>query len=204
VRRHLSVKLSAAALFVAALGATSLGSAAVGVVKHALFANNAARVGGLQASTTPKEGQLLALGSNGKFPVSVLPLAAGPAGPAGETGATGPAGPPGPKGAPGNPALPNTITVVSAHLNVSPGATATGTAACPSGYLATGGAVDTVDPATEWVSASSFTLSDGDTAEKLPSGQTTSSAVGWSGTVHDTSATVFDSFTVAVICVQAG
>jgi hypothetical protein len=48
----------------------------------------------LQASKTPKAGELLPLGSTKKFPASVVP--AGPQGPQGVAGAQGPAGPAGP------------------------------------------------------------------------------------------------------------
>jgi hypothetical protein len=64
--------LSGAALVVALLGATPLGNAAVGVVKRALFANNAGAVNKIKASTTPTPGKLLPLGSDGKLPASVI------------------------------------------------------------------------------------------------------------------------------------
>lgn len=99
-RRHLPVVLSAAALAVAALSATPQGIAAMhGAVRVALFAKNAAKVGGIGASKKPKPGKLLALGRNGKFPASVLP--GGVKGPPGTEGARGPAGPVGPQGPPG-------------------------------------------------------------------------------------------------------
>jgi hypothetical protein len=61
-RRHLPVVLSAAALVVA-LSATSPGLAALqGGVRVALFAKNAAKVGGIGASKKPKPGKLLPLG----------------------------------------------------------------------------------------------------------------------------------------------
>jgi hypothetical protein len=99
-RRHLPVVLSAAALVVA-LSATSPGLAALqGSVRVALFAKNAAKVGGIGASKKPKAGKLLPLGKNGKFPASVLPGIV--KGPPGAEGARGPAGPVGPQGAPGS------------------------------------------------------------------------------------------------------
>lgn len=99
-RRHLPVVLSAAALVVA-LGATSPGLAALqGSVRVALFAKNAAKVGGIGASKKPRAGKLLPLGKNGKFPASVLPGTV--KGPPGAEGARGPAGPVGPQGAPGS------------------------------------------------------------------------------------------------------
>ena len=71
-RQRLPVVLSAAALVVAALCATSPGIAALqGTVRVALFAKNAAKVGGIGASKKPKAGKLLPLGKNGKFPASV-------------------------------------------------------------------------------------------------------------------------------------
>ena len=99
-RRHLPVVLSAAALVVA-LSATSPGLAALqGSVRVALFARNAAKVGGIGASKRPRAGKLLPLGKNGKFPASVLPGTV--KGPPGAEGARGPAGPVGPQGAPGS------------------------------------------------------------------------------------------------------
>jgi hypothetical protein len=98
--RRLPAALSAAALLVAVLSATPYGDAAVsGVVKVALFAKNAGKVGGIAASKSPKAGKLLPLGKNGKFPASVLPSGLqGPAGPTGSQGAAGPAGPQGAQG----------------------------------------------------------------------------------------------------------
>jgi Collagen triple helix repeat (20 copies) len=99
-RRHVPVVLSAAALVVA-LSATSPGLAALqGSVRVALFAKNAAKVGGIGASKKPKAGKLLPLGKNGRFPASVLPGTV--KGPPGAEGARGPAGPVGPQGAPGS------------------------------------------------------------------------------------------------------
>jgi collagen triple helix repeat protein len=102
-RQRLPVVLSAAALVIAVLGATPNGFAAVrGVAKVALFARNSGKVGGITASKKPKAGKLLALGKNGKFPASVLPVSArGPAGPEGARGPAGPAGPQGSQGAQG-------------------------------------------------------------------------------------------------------
>jgi predicted regulator of Ras-like GTPase activity (Roadblock/LC7/MglB family) len=100
-RQRLPVVLSAAALVVAVLCATSPGIAALqGAVRVALYAKNAAKVGGIGASKKPKAGKLLPLGKNGKFPASVLPGAV--KGLPGAEGARGPAGPVGPQGAPGS------------------------------------------------------------------------------------------------------
>jgi hypothetical protein len=97
VRRGLPTALSAAALVVAVLGVTPLGSAAVQkITKVALFAKNAGKVGNIAASKKPKAGKLYPLGKGGKFPASVLPN--GGVGPAGSEGPQGPAGPAGPQG----------------------------------------------------------------------------------------------------------
>jgi hypothetical protein len=82
---------------------------AADIVKKSLFAQNAATVGGVKVSKTPKAGRILPLGKNGKFPASVVP--AGARGPAGATGPQGPAGPAGPVGASGTNA---TLTGVAA------------------------------------------------------------------------------------------
>ena len=104
-RQRLPVVLSAAALVVAVLSATPNGFAG-SAVRVALFAKNAAKVGGIAASKKPKAGKLLPLGKNGKFPASVLPLSVrGPIGPAGPEGARGPAGSAGPQGAQGTQGL---------------------------------------------------------------------------------------------------
>jgi hypothetical protein len=62
------------ALVVAVLGQTSIGNAAVGAVRVALFAENSAKVNGIQASRRPMPGRLLALNAKGKLPSSVLPV----------------------------------------------------------------------------------------------------------------------------------
>ena len=68
-------------------------------------AGNADRVDGLNASRTPRAGQLMALDGRKQFPASVVPAGArgktGPAGPAGATGATGSPGAKGDTGAAG-------------------------------------------------------------------------------------------------------
>jgi hypothetical protein len=99
-RQRLPVVLSAAALVIAVLSATSPGTAARGAaVRLALYAKNAAKVSGIAASKKPKKNKLLPLGKNGKFPASVIP--GGVRGPAGREGPQGPAGRPGPQGAQG-------------------------------------------------------------------------------------------------------
>jgi hypothetical protein len=108
-RRHLPVVLSAAALVVAALSATSQGVAAMqGAVRVALFAKNAAKVAGIGASKKPKPGKLVPLGKNGKFPASVLPGVKGPPGAEGARGPAGPVGPQGPAGTVGPRGLKGT------------------------------------------------------------------------------------------------
>jgi hypothetical protein len=87
VRQRLPIVLSATALVVAVLGAMPLGEAAMNAVA---FARNSGAVNGIKASRTPKPGRLIPLGSNGKFPESVI--GTGPAGPAGPQGPAGPAG----------------------------------------------------------------------------------------------------------------
>jgi hypothetical protein len=104
-RPALPVALSAAALLVAVLGMTPLGSAAARkVTRVALYAKNAGKVGGIKASKKPKAGRLFPLGKGGKFPKSVLPN--GGAGPPGSEGAQGPPGPAGPQGARGLQGFP--------------------------------------------------------------------------------------------------
>jgi hypothetical protein len=88
-RERLPLVLSITALLVALAGFTPLGEAARNAVPIALFAKNAGKVNGLKASRTPKAGQLVALGADGKFPDSV-----GQAGPRGPEGPQGPAGDP--------------------------------------------------------------------------------------------------------------
>jgi hypothetical protein len=89
MKQRLPLILSAAALAVALLGSTPLGHAARSAVPLALFARNAGKVDGIAASRKPKPGMLLPLGSDRKFPPSVVP-----------EGPRGPAGPQGPQGAP--------------------------------------------------------------------------------------------------------
>ncbi len=84
-RGTLSLVVASLALLIAVSGITPADAAKA--VKRAL---NADTVDGVSASRTPKAGQLLPLGSNGKFPSSVLP--AGTPGPRGPRGAEGPAG----------------------------------------------------------------------------------------------------------------
>ncbi|WP_210493198.1 tail fiber domain-containing protein [Patulibacter sp. SYSU D01012] len=91
-----------AALALAALVALSAAppaDAAPKKVPAARKADDAARVGGLKASRTPKAGQLVPLGRDKRFPASVLPPGTtGAPGPAGPAGPAGPQGPQGPRG----------------------------------------------------------------------------------------------------------
>jgi hypothetical protein len=100
MRQRLPLAFSIAALVVAVMGVTPYAEAHG--IAHALFAHNADRVDGFHASRTPRAGRLLPLGSNKKFPASVVPPGpAGPAGPAGPVGPVGAQGPPGVDGAQG-------------------------------------------------------------------------------------------------------
>jgi hypothetical protein len=92
--KRVPIVLSCVALLVAVAGATGLGQAARDAIP--LLAKNAQAVNGIKASKTPKAGQLLPLGTNKKFPVSVVP--AGPKGPQGAQGVQGVPGPTGPAG----------------------------------------------------------------------------------------------------------
>ena len=96
IRRHLDNMVVAGVVAALVAGAPAV---AASVVDFARTSGNAQRVDGLNASRTPRAGQLLALNGAKKFPASVLP--AGITGPAGSVGATGPAGPAGPAGGPG-------------------------------------------------------------------------------------------------------
>jgi hypothetical protein len=137
--------LSLAALFLAVLGSTSLGEAALDAVP---FARNADRVDQFHASKTPKAGRLLPLGKNAKFPASVLTVtrgatgATGPAGPAGPQGAKGDTGPRGAKGETGPPGPVALTYVVSETLPIIQQSRASGFVVCPEGEYVTGGGVD--------------------------------------------------------------
>src|ERR1700730_6103902 len=91
--KRISIVLSCVALLISLLGATGLGRAARDAAVP-LFAKNAGAVNGINASKTPKAGELLPLGKNKQFPKSVVPP--GPQGSQGIQGPTGPAGPAGP------------------------------------------------------------------------------------------------------------
>jgi hypothetical protein len=81
MRKHrAAIALSMTALVVAVLGQTSIGNAAVGAVRVALFAENAARVNNIKASRKPMPGRLVPLNARGKLPSSVLPNRSTPSG----------------------------------------------------------------------------------------------------------------------------
>ena len=92
-----------------ALLAVPFGEGATNAVRRALFAANAGAVNGIEASKTPKPGQLVPLGRNGKLPAAVIPAnlrgSAGPAGPVGPSGPQGAQGAQGPQGPAGRSAL---------------------------------------------------------------------------------------------------
>ena len=121
MRERVPLVLSAAALLVAVFGATPVGHTAVRVIhtvppfakragfaKFAGTADNAKRLSGHRASTSPKAGDVPVVGANGKLPASIGAVGPpGPPGPAGSgRGPQGPAGPQGPKGATGPPGAP--------------------------------------------------------------------------------------------------
>jgi hypothetical protein len=72
-KHRAAIALSITALAVAVLGQTSIGHAAVGAVRVAVFAENAGKVNNIKASRKPMPGRLLALDARGHFPSSVLP-----------------------------------------------------------------------------------------------------------------------------------
>jgi len=73
MRHRIPIIVSAAALVVAVLGVTPFGQAAGRAVQHTVFAEDAAKVNGLEASSTPRPNALLALDAKAKFPASVIP-----------------------------------------------------------------------------------------------------------------------------------
>jgi Collagen triple helix repeat (20 copies) len=165
MKKPLAVAICLAALAVAVLGATQAGQAAVGATRVALFAKNSGKLNGLQASKRPKPGRLLPLGTNGKFPASVVPALVGPAGPQGAPGAQGPKGdkgdpglqgPKGDAGAPGakgdkgdpgelgarGPGGPSGYqVVVGSSFSLAPGQTGSGDAPCPPAKVVLGGGI---------------------------------------------------------------
>jgi hypothetical protein len=73
MKARLPIVLSVIAVVVAVGSATPLGQAARdAITPKARFALNSDRVDGIHASRLPKAGRLLALGTNKKFPASVM------------------------------------------------------------------------------------------------------------------------------------
>jgi hypothetical protein len=74
MKGRLPLVLSITALLIAVASATPIGQAARdAITPKARFALNSDRVDGIHASRLPKAGRLLALGTNKKFPASVMP-----------------------------------------------------------------------------------------------------------------------------------
>jgi hypothetical protein len=97
VTARVAAVLAAMSLVLSLTGLTPADAARA--VKRALSAKNSDAVDGISASRSPKPRQLLPLGSNGKFPGSVISGGGrGPRGPQGPPGSTGSAGPTGPAG----------------------------------------------------------------------------------------------------------
>lgn len=144
MRERLPLVLSASALLVAVFGATPVGHAAGRVIhsvppfaKRATFAkfagsaDNAKRLAGHRASTSPKAGDIPVVGANGKLPASIGAVGPqgppgtagsgrgpqGPAGAQGPKGATGPAGASGPQGPPGPQGQQGPVGPSQAYVN---------------------------------------------------------------------------------------
>jgi hypothetical protein len=160
MKKSFAIALGLAVLAVAVAGTSQVGTAAVGAVKVALFAKNSAKLKGLQAAKTPKPGRLLALGTNGKFPASVVPAVTGPRGQKGDAGLDGPKGDPGlpgekgatglmgAKGDTGDPGQPGARglagvsfyqLIVGTDLTPPSGVTASTDLYCPAGKHAVSG-----------------------------------------------------------------
>ena len=160
-----------------------------------LIGPNADRVDGIHASRTAKAGKLLPLGSNGKFPASVLTLKQGPKGDTGEMGEQGPQGdqgPQGPQGATGatGPAGTNgfkrLVYGYSTPQVINAGEVITGTLECETGLHIVSGGVSVQDPTSQYV------------MESHPKGWT-----GWTASVANDSS-VTKTATYFVICADAG
>src|SRR5688500_10439412 len=99
VRSHLETVIVAGVVGLLAAGGPAVAGPLVDFAKRS---GDADRVDGLNASRTPRAGQLLALNGSKKFPSSVIPAGiTGPPGPMGATGPAGSAGIAGPAGGPG-------------------------------------------------------------------------------------------------------
>lgn len=88
---RLALPVAVVALLIAATGVTP--ADAVRAVKRAAFASNAGAVNGIKASRTPRPGELVPLGADGRFNADVLPPVSGARGPRGAEGPVGPRGP---------------------------------------------------------------------------------------------------------------
>ena len=74
MRKHrAAIALSMTALIVAILSQTSIGNAAVGAVRVAVFAQNAGRVNNIQASRTPMAGKLVPLNASRRYAEEGVP-----------------------------------------------------------------------------------------------------------------------------------
>lgn len=98
VRDRLPLALSSAALLLAVLGLTPIGEAASNLAERVFFARDTQAVNGLKASRVARPNTLLPLGSDRRFPASVVPRVASARGPAGAAGVAGGEGPAGPDG----------------------------------------------------------------------------------------------------------
>ena len=123
MRQKLPLILSATALAVALLGSTPIGEAArdavtavppfakkAGYANRAGVADNAKKLGGRTASSTPRANQIPVLNTSGKLPASIG--AVGPQGPQGSQGPQGPQGPKGDKGEKGDTGSATTLWAV--------------------------------------------------------------------------------------------
>jgi hypothetical protein len=124
VTARVAAVLAAMSLILTLTGLTPADAARA--VQRALSAKNSDAVDGLSASRSPKPGRLLALGSDAKFPATVVSGSIrgprGVQGPQGSPGSTGPAGPAGPVEAittkPRNAAVPagDSVTVDAVQM----------------------------------------------------------------------------------------
>lgn len=170
--KRLLITLSATAVVVALFGSTPVGHAVASAVPafakkagYAEKAGNAAALNGIKASKVPRAGQLVPLGTDGRFPASVAlggPAGPqgpkgdkgerGPTGPKGDTGPRGPAGPTGQQGPPGplGPAGPRGTSgweYMTLGIDIAPDRFATWRVDCSNGKRAFGGGVSSVGTA---------------------------------------------------------
>lgn len=200
MNQRLPIALSATALVVALFGSTPVGHAVAAKVPpfatksgYAKRAGDAAAVNGIKAAREPRAGQLVPLGTDGRFPPSVgiagpagahgpkgdkgeqgAQGAAGPRGVTGPKGATGPAGPSGDRGPVGPPG-PSGISgwqYLTAQRYIPPKSGVAWAIACPSGKKALGGGVALTD---------AYPKSYARIIESAPAGQ----ATGWTAHVFN-------------------